>query len=45
MRPVIAIPQMGNDLFRKYMKGKYVQSLKRAGPRCTGSIWEIQMRR
>ena len=31
MRPVIAIPQMGNDLFRKYMKGKYVQSLKRAG--------------
>lgn len=29
--PVIAIPQMGNDLFRKYMKSKYVQSLERAG--------------
>lgn len=27
----IAIPQMGNDLFRKYMKGKYVQSLHRSG--------------
>lgn len=31
MKPVIAIPQMGNDLFRKYMKSKYVQSLRRAG--------------
>lgn len=31
MKPVIAIPQMGNDLFRIYMKSKYVQSLKRAG--------------
>lgn len=29
--PVIAIPQMGNDLFRKYMKSKYVQSLERVG--------------
>ncbi len=28
---VIAIPQMGNSLFRKYMKSKYVQSLARAG--------------
>lgn len=27
----IAIPQMGNSLFRKYMKSKYVQSLERAG--------------
>lgn len=27
----IAVPQMGNDLFRKYMKGKYVSSLSRAG--------------
>ena len=27
----IAIPQMGNDLFRRYMKGKYVQSLRRSG--------------
>ena len=27
----IAMPQMGNDLFRKYMKSKYVQSIKRAG--------------
>lgn len=27
----IAIPQMGNDLFRKYMKSKYEQSLVRAG--------------
>lgn len=31
MSVVIAIPQMGNDLFRKYMKSKYVKSLKRAG--------------
>lgn len=31
MRPVIAIPQMGNDLFRKYMKSKYVKSLAKAG--------------
>ena len=31
MNPVIAIPQMGNDLFRKYMKSKYVRSLRRAG--------------
>lgn len=31
MKPVIAIPQVGNDLFRKYMKSKYVQSLQRAG--------------
>lgn len=30
-KPVIAIPQMGNDLFRKYMKSKYVNSLERAG--------------
>ena len=31
MNPVIAIPQMGNDLFRRYMKSKYVRSLQRAG--------------
>lgn len=31
MKPVIAIPQMGNDLFRKYMKSKYSESLERAG--------------
>ncbi len=31
MKPRIAIPQMGNDLFRKYMKSKYTRSLKRAG--------------
>lgn len=31
MAPKIAIPQMGNDLFRKYMKSKYESSLKRAG--------------
>lgn len=31
MEIVIAIPQMGNDLFRKYMKSKYTESLKRAG--------------
>lgn len=31
MQPVIAIPQMGTDLFRKYMKSKYVSSLRRAG--------------
>ena len=27
----IAIPQMGTDLFRKYMKSKYVKSIERAG--------------
>lgn len=31
MSITIAIPQMGNDFFRKYMKSKYVQSLERAG--------------
>lgn len=31
MSIVIAIPQMGNDLFRKYMKSKYVKSIERAG--------------
>lgn len=31
MKPVIAVPQMGKDLFRRYMKSKYVQSLHRAG--------------
>ncbi|MFR5876581.1 MAG: gamma-glutamyl-gamma-aminobutyrate hydrolase family protein [Eubacterium sp.] len=31
MKIVIAIPQMGNDLFRKYMKSKYTKSLERAG--------------
>lgn len=31
MKPVIGIPQMGNDLFRKYMKRKYTKSLERAG--------------
>ena len=27
----IAMPQMGNDLFRRYMKQKYVKCLKKAG--------------
>lgn len=31
MKPVIAIPQMGNSLFRKYMKSKYTRSLERTG--------------
>lgn len=31
MSIAIAVPQMGNDLFRKYMKNKYVKSLERAG--------------
>lgn len=31
MKPVIGLPQMGNDLFRRYMKSKYVQTLRRAG--------------
>jgi len=31
MGVLIAIPQMGTDLFRKYMKSKYVKSLERAG--------------
>ena len=31
MGVIIAIPQMGTDLFRKYMKSKYVKSLERAG--------------
>ena len=32
-QPVIAMPQLGFDPFRLYMKGKYVQSLRRAGAR------------
>jgi len=31
MKPVIAIPQMGNDMYRRYMKSKYVKSLTAAG--------------
>lgn len=31
MEIMIAVPQMGNDLFRKYMKSKYTKSLERAG--------------
>ena len=31
MSITVAIPQMGTDLFRKYMKSKYVKSLERAG--------------
>ena len=31
MSVTVAIPQMGTDLFRKYMKSKYVKSLERAG--------------
>ena len=31
MKTVIAIPQMGSGLFRKYMKSKYVERLRRAG--------------
>lgn len=31
MKPVIAIPQMGNDLFRRYMKSKYAVCLNKAG--------------
>lgn len=31
MSVVIAIPEMGNDLFRKYMKSKYTAALRRAG--------------
>ena len=31
MSIVIAIPQMGTDLFRKYMKSKYEKSIQRAG--------------
>lgn len=33
MRPVIAMPKLSNDLFRIYMKSKYVFSLWRAGAR------------
>ena len=33
MKPLIAIPQMGNDPFRIYMKSKYVLSLRRSGAR------------
>ncbi len=32
----IAIPQMGNDLFRKYMKSKYQKSLEAAG---AAAVW------
>lgn len=31
MKPVIAMPQTGGDLFRRYMLSKYVQSLRRSG--------------
>lgn len=31
MSITIAMPQMGNDLFRKYMKSKYVDGIRRAG--------------
>ena len=31
MKVVIGIPQPGKDLFRQYMKSKYVQSIRRAG--------------
>lgn len=31
MKPVIAMPRMGNDPFRMYMKSKYVWSLRRSG--------------
>lgn len=31
MKPVIGIPRMGQDPFRKYMKSKYVQSLECSG--------------
>lgn len=31
MDVIIAIPQMGTDLFRKYMKSKYTKSIERAG--------------
>ena len=31
MSITIGIPQMGTDLFRKYMKSKYVKSIERAG--------------
>ncbi len=32
----VAMPQMGNDLFRRYMKSKYVAVLRRAGAR---AVW------
>lgn len=31
MAVTVAVPQMGNDLFRKYMKSKYVKSIECAG--------------
>lgn len=31
MKPVIAMPEMGNSLFRKYMKSKYVKAVEKAG--------------
>lgn len=33
MSVTVAIPEMGNDLFRKYMKSKYAKALERAGAR------------
>lgn len=33
MNTVVGIPQMGHDLFRKYMKSKYEKALERAGAR------------
>lgn len=37
---VIAMPKMGNDLMRIYMKSKYVLSLRRAGAKVRWIPWE-----
>lgn len=31
MKPVIAMPEMGDGLFRKYMKNKYIKAIHKAG--------------
>jgi len=39
MTPIIGMPQMGQDLFRKYMKSKYAGSIERSG----GKVRWIEM--
>ena len=39
MKPVIAMPEMGDGLFRKYMKSKYVQAVEKAGGKVEWIAW------
>lgn len=41
MEPVIAMPQMNTGLVRRYMRTKYVRSLKRAGAKIRWIPWRV----